>query len=72
VQFNEVYTGTQGREAIVEANTPMVIERCSNANAVSDFDLIRSIVFEGNTQRIYGITGMKFTIYTDRQDRFDL
>ncbi len=61
VQFNEVYTGPQGRAMIVEANTPVVVERGRKADAVIDFDLMRSITFEGDTRRIHDITGMRFT-----------
>ena len=61
VQFNEVYPDPQGRELTVEANTPVVVERGRKADAVIDFDLMRSIAFEGDTQRVHDITGMRFT-----------
>lgn len=61
VQFNEVYPGPQGREMIVEAHTPVAVERGRKADAVIDFDLMRSIAFEGDTQRVHDITGMRFT-----------
>ena len=61
VQFNEVFTGPQGRAMIVEANTPVVVERGRKADAVIDFDLMRSIAFEGDTQRVHDIAGMRFT-----------
>ncbi len=61
VQFNEVYPDPQGREMIVEAHTPVAVERGRKADAVIDFDLMRSIAFEGDTQRVHDITGMRFT-----------
>ena len=61
VQFNEVYTEPQGREMIAEANTPVVVERGRKADVVIDFDLIRSIAFEGDLQRVHDITGMRFS-----------
>ena len=61
VEFNEVYTDPQGREMIVETNTPAVVERGRKADAVIDFDLVRSIALEGDTQRVHDITGMRFT-----------
>ena len=61
VQFNEVYPDPRGREMIVETNTPAVVERGRKADAVIDFDLVRSIMLEGDTQRVHDITGMRFT-----------
>lgn len=61
VQFSEVYPDPQGRELIVEANTPVAVERGRKADAVIDFDLIRSIALEGDTRRVHDITGMRFT-----------
>lgn len=61
VQFGEVYTGPQGREMIVEANTSVVVERGRKADAAIDFDLMRSIEFEGDIRRVRDITGIRFT-----------
>lgn len=61
VEYNEVYPDPQGRELIVEANTPVVVERGRKADAVIDFDLTRSIAFEGDTDRVHDITGMRFS-----------
>lgn len=61
VQFSEAYPDPRGRELIVEANAPVVVERGRKADAVIDFDLIRSIAFEGDTRRVHDITGMRFT-----------
>ena len=60
-QFNAAYPDPQGREMIVEANTPVIVERGRKADAVIDFDLVRSVAFEGDTQRVHDITGMRFT-----------
>ncbi len=61
VQYNEVYPDPQGRELIVEANTPVVVERGRKADAVIDFDLMRSIAFEGDTDRVHDITGIRIS-----------
>ncbi len=60
-QYNEVYPDPQGKEMIVEATSPVVVERGRKADAVIDFDLMRSIAFEGDTRQVHGITGMRFT-----------
>ena len=61
VQFNEVYPDPRGREMIVEASSPVAVEHGRKADAVIDFDLMRSIAFEGDARRVHDITGMRFT-----------
>ena len=60
-QFNEVFPDPQGKEMIVEATSPVVVERGRKADAVIDFDLMRSIGFEGDAQQVRDITGIRFT-----------
>ena len=60
-QFNEEFPDPQGKEMMVETNSPVVVERGRKADAVIDFDLMRSIGFEGDARQIRDITGIRFT-----------
>ncbi len=59
-QFNEVYAGPLGGAFNVEADIAVVAERGRKADAVVDFDLLRSISFAGDTRRVHDIIGMRF------------
>ncbi len=59
-QFSEVFSPPLRMEMIVQGAAPVVVERGRKADAVIDFDQMRSISFEGETQRVHTITGFRF------------
>lgn len=59
-QFNEVFSPPLGVEIVVQGSTPVVVERNRKADAVIDFDPMRSITLEGDTRQVHDITGFRF------------
>ncbi len=59
-QFSEVFSPPLNMEIVVQGSTPVVVERNRKADAVIDFDPIRSITLEGDTRQAHAITGFRF------------
>ena len=59
-QFSEVFSPPLSMEIVVQGSTPVVVERNRKADAVIDFDQMRSITLEGDTRQAHAITGFRF------------
>ncbi len=59
-QFSEVYSPPLSMEIVVQGSTPVVVEQNRKADAVIDFDRMRSITLEGDTRQAHTITGFRF------------
>lgn len=59
-QFSEVFSPPLSVEIIVQGSTSVVVERNRKADAVVDFDPMRSITLEGDARRARAITGFSF------------
>lgn len=59
-QFSEVFSPPLSMEIVVQGSTPVVVERNRKADAVIDFDPMRSIILDGDTQQVHAITGFGF------------
>ena len=59
-QFSEVFSPPLSVEIVVQGATSVVVERNRKADAVIDFDPMRSITLEGDTRQVHAITGFRF------------
>lgn len=59
-QFSEVFSPPLSLEIVVQGSTPVVVEQNRKADAVIDFDQMRSITLEGDTRQPHAITGFRF------------
>ena len=59
-QFSEVFSPPLIMEMAVQGSPPVVVERDRKADAVIDFDQMRSITLEGDTRQVHDITGFRF------------
>ena len=59
-QFSEVFSPPLSVEIVVTGSTPVVVERNRKADAVIDFDPMRSITLEGDTCQVHTVTGFGF------------
>ena len=58
-QFDEAYSPPLSMEIVVQGSTPVVVERNRKADAVIDFDPMRSITLEGDTRQAHTVTGFR-------------
>lgn len=59
-QFSEVFSPPLSMEIVAQGSTPVVVERNRKADAVIDFDPMRSITLEGDTRLVHAVTGFRF------------
>ena len=59
-QFSEMFSPPFSMEIVVQGSTPVVVDRNRKAEAVIDFDQLRSITLEGDTLEAHAITGFRF------------
>lgn len=59
-QISEVFSPPLSVEIVVQGSTPVVVERNQKADAVIDFDQMRSITLEGDTRQSHTVTGFGF------------
>ncbi len=59
-QFSEVFSPPLSMEMAVQGSPPVVVERDRKADAIIDFDQMRSITLEGDTRQVHDITGFSF------------
>lgn len=59
-QFSEDFSPPLSMELAVQGSSPVVVERNRKADAVVDFDQMRSIKLEGDTRQVHDITGFRF------------
>ena len=59
-RFSEAFAPPLTMEITIQGSPPVNVEPDRKADAVIDFDQVRSITLEGDTEQVHGVTGFSF------------